>query len=58
LQGGILKEFFCRGKTKLAYFAGGKNLFTHDSILLIKNPRLNQLTHYLKLTITQKIIDY
>jgi hypothetical protein len=29
MQGGILKNFFAWGKAKLAYFAGGKNLFTH-----------------------------
>jgi hypothetical protein len=28
LQGGIIKEFFAEGKTKLAYFAGSKDLFT------------------------------
>jgi hypothetical protein len=28
LQGKILKEFFAGGKTKFAYFTGGKDLFT------------------------------
>jgi hypothetical protein len=28
LQGGNLKRIFCRDKTKLAYFTGGKDQFT------------------------------
>jgi hypothetical protein len=27
-NGGILKNFFAEGKIKLAYFVGGKDLFT------------------------------
>jgi hypothetical protein len=31
-KGEILKEFFAGGKTKLAYFPGGKDLFTLEKI--------------------------
>jgi hypothetical protein len=31
-KGEISKEFFVGGKAKLAYFGGGKHLFTHNFI--------------------------
>jgi hypothetical protein len=36
LQGRISKKFFAVSKSKLAYFAGGKDLFTHYEIIQAK----------------------
>jgi hypothetical protein len=44
LQEWNLKEIFCRGKTKLAYFGRGKNLFIkkkHKRTYLIEMQNLN-----------------